>query len=202
MRIEKEKLLTLWFEDREGNVELPDPETGDVKDPDRFMYQHFRSPLTLTTRVSATVLEKEVESCAHPSESIRPTYGWIDGTEGRECANCGGSQIRSGISVRKKWEPKWFWNLRKPAWPKEWKAEGSYEILIRSTSVSEDLVLALVMFGNFKLGEAILISATACERCLNVLAYDHNLRWGYEEGGDEWKEARTSCQFCEHMDKE
>lgn len=39
--------------------------------------------------------------------------------------------------------------------------------------------------------------STACERCMNVLAYKYlNGADGYEEYSDEWKKCNTECDFC------
>ena len=62
---------------------------------------------------------------------------------------------------------------------------------------SADLALAIFNSGDYTLSEAILISANACERCMNALAHKYGLDWGYEEYGEEWNKAGTSCKYCE-----
>jgi len=65
----------------------------------------------------------------------------------------------------------------------------------------EDLVLAIVESGDYSLSEAILIGANACGRCLNALAHDYGLDWGYAEGSEEWKNTNTKCEFCEEEER-
>lgn len=43
--------------------------------------------------------------------------------------------------------------------------------------------------------------STACERCMNVLAYKYlNGADGYEEYSDEWKKCNTECDFCKNKE--
>lgn len=58
------------------------------------------------------------------------------------------------------------------------------------------LVRGHVWNKNYKMGDAILIAANACERCMNSLAHQYGLSWGYKEHSNEWCEAGTSCNFC------
>ena len=53
-------------------------------------------------------------------------------------------------------------------------------ITVRLSSHPEDLVLGLVKKG-LTLSESILVSATSCERCMNVLAHECGIEWGYAE---------------------
>ena len=64
-----------------------------------------------------------------------------------------------------------------------------------SQSWSEDLVLALVRNG-YTLSEAILVAGNACERCMNVLADECGLDWGYAFGTDEYNKCSTECVLC------
>lgn len=55
--------------------------------------------------------------------------------------------------------------------------------------------------GKFTLRQAILIAATACERCVNALSWYFGVtdgvdRVGYPAGGDEFNECTTRCHFC------
>ena len=61
---------------------------------------------------------------------------------------------------------------------------------------SEDLVLAMTNSGKYKLSEAILVAATACERCMNALACAYGLDWGYAADSDNYRKSRTSCEHC------
>ena len=67
-----------------------------------------------------------------------------------------------------------------------------------SSSWSEDLVLAIANSGDVGgLGDAILIVANTCGRCMNALAFAYGLAWGFPEGGEDWDKCGTSCRFCE-----
>jgi hypothetical protein len=79
--------------------------------------------------------------------------------------------------------------------------DGQPELIgIGNATFSEDLALALSYASNgLSLGTAILVAASACERCTNALAYSHNLAWGYPECGEEWNAADTQCTFCEDV---
>lgn len=45
--------------------------------------------------------------------------------------------------------------------------------------------------------QAVLIAATACERCYNTLCWTYGLCSGYAEFSEEWQQSKTSCQFCD-----
>jgi hypothetical protein len=70
------------------------------------------------------------------------------------------------------------------------------KILAFNSTWSEDLVLALHGKTKFNLQECILIASRACERCMNSLAHQYGLDWGYPEYSDEWFETNTSCKLC------
>ncbi len=181
MNIDKSKLNTLWYENETGEkfVSLSNDGFSDI--PEGFVYQHSAFPRTLRHNVLRFVVKGEVEACSHPAENVVKTYGWIDGMEGRECKRCHGTQVKK---------------LADP-WPEKWDAEGSRPFISMEDSWSEDLVLAMANSGDFTLPEAILASANSCERCMNSLAYQYDLKWGYEEYSQEWMESNTSCGFCE-----
>lgn len=67
-------------------------------------------------------------------------------------------------------------------------------------SFSGDLALALAVGANghkpMKLGDAIMIAARACERCMNHLAHAYGLKWGYEKNSKSWKASNTRCELC------
>ena len=51
--------------------------------------------------------------------------------------------------------------------------------------------------GDYELDEALVINATACERCSNVLDRKYlGKEYGYEEYSEEWQKCGTVCQFC------
>lgn len=184
MEIKKEHLETLWYENGVGDKHFR-PNDGELHDPPSgFIFQHSRFPRTLTHNVLRLVQRGEVDSCEHPSEHVAKTYGWIDGMEGRECKICHGTQVKP---------------IKEP-WPDEWDAHGSRTFCSINASWSEDLVLAMANSEDYSLSESIIIAATACERCMNALAFKYGMAWGYEERSEEWLNVGTSCQFCEIMD--
>lgn len=48
------------------------------------------------------------------------------------------------------------------------------------------------------LPQAILVAATSCERCMNVLLWRAGTKDGYELKSAEWTRARTCCEMCSH----
>jgi hypothetical protein len=180
MKISKENLKTLWYEDEHGN-ELPSKEPWEGA-PEGAMFQISQFPFQLTTNHLKLISQKEVDKCRHPRKYIKPTYGWIDGIVGRECKQCGGTQTK-----RK-------WGL----WPRKWNGYGSRSFFTTTRGWSEDLVLAITNSGDYSLCESILIAATSCERCMNSLAHKYGLNWGYPEYSEEWEKCGTTCRFCEN----
>jgi len=188
-------LPTLWFENEKGDKWEPNLKGNpfDPPPPPGFKYQHSRFPRILTENVLRLISQEEVDACDHPE--ILKDHGLIEGLEGRICRFCGGSQ------TKKVGEP----------WPVEWTGGGSREAFRGESSYPVDLVLAMTrptpdeihvaeVRGHTIVPQpferAVIIAATSCERCLNVLLYRHGLRDGYEEGSSQWQEANTSCAFC------
>lgn len=60
---------------------------------------------------------------------------------------------------------------------------------------SEDLVLAMTGRG-YRLRDAIMIAANSCERCMNALASEFGLKWGYSRDSHEYLTNGTSCNMC------
>lgn len=61
----------------------------------------------------------------------------------------------------------------------------------------QDVIIAMVNKGDYTLAEAIVLCATCCERCMNVLAYKYlDGKDGYAEYSGEWYRANTICKFC------
>lgn len=175
----------LWLENEAGDIWVPDYENGKDTAPDGFIYWHSRFPCELNHQIYRFVLQDEVDACDHPEENVHATGGWVDGIEGRKCDACGGSQTR---------------NTGEP-WPDKWEATGQRELMNMGSTYSEDLALALVNKG-LTLSEAIVVAATCCEACMNVLAHECGLDWGYEHGSKEWHDCGTSCHFCEGTDNQ
>lgn len=63
-----------------------------------------------------------------------------------------------------------------------------------------DIILGMVRSGDYSLQEALVTWATACEKCMNTLAYKYtNGDDGYAEYSDKWKRCNTVCDFCKDM---
>lgn len=180
MKITKDQLETLWYEDENGKEIKSSIE--DCCQPVGAKYQVSQFPNILRTTHLELISQDNVDKCNHPRKSIKPTYGWIDGIVGRRCNLCGGTQ------TKKKWS----------LWPKKWEGYGSREIVSFNSGWSQDLVLAMANSKEYTLGEAIIIAARSCERCMNALAHKYSLDWGYEEHSEDWEKCGTSCKFCEH----
>jgi hypothetical protein len=195
MIIADAELHTLWYENDAGDRWFPnfDRDFPDAP-PAGFIYQHAEFSRRLLHQVLRLIVESEVEACAHTS--TQPTYGWIEGHEGRRCTECNGSQLRE---------------VGTP-WPENWNACGVREVAAGECSYPIDLSIALyrpslmellravMRYGRpgrrFRAEQAQLVAGRACARCMNALAHRYGLRWGYREGSAEWKRARTSCRFC------
>lgn len=136
MRIKKEHLQTLWYEDNEGNyvcgINDIDISEGPCCVPKNAEFQVSRFPCEVTTKY------------------IKLNE---DGT--------------------------------------------STQLMGFNNTYSEDLAVAIYNDTKYSLGEAIIIAATSCERCMNALAHKYGLDWGYPEDCEEYKNSGTSCQFCE-----
>jgi hypothetical protein len=185
VNINKEDLLTLWYENEKGDKFIPNLTGAWEEPPEGYVYQFSQFPNELTLNMLYLIEPNKVAKCAHPAHAIRETHGWVDGIEGRECGLCNGTQ------ERKRGEP----------WPEKWDAYGSRSVGEGHSSWSEDLVLAMANSGDFSLSESILIAANACERCMNALAHEYGLDWGYPEFGPEWKKSATECDFCKNEKK-
>lgn len=188
-------LPTLWFENEAGDVWIPwfghatprEP-NDDEKVPPGFNYQFSRFPRELTETVLQIITQEDIDACDHEETVI--DHGLIEGLEGRICRSCGGRQIKKDA------EP----------WPAVWTGAGSSRSVATGRSTYPvDLVLAMtrptpeeikvalqrgytILPTSFE--RAVILAATSCERCLNVLCWRHGLNDGYEEGSPEWAKAR------------
>lgn len=195
------KIPTLWYENKKGvrwipsQNELPEP-------PDGYHYQWSQFPGYVQENCLRGVLQSEVDECDHDPEYIKRTGGWINGVKGRECMVCNGTQVC---------EEKDYPDGK---WPEKWEAQGSRELMRGESGYPTDLVMAMlrpsfvelarqiyrfglpaIPFTDFT--QAVLYSKTACERCVNSLAYRHGLNWGYRRKSDKWHKAGTSCELCD-----
>lgn len=73
-------------------------------------------------------------------------------------------------------------------------------IMTGESTYSSDLVMAMANSEDFTLDEAILVAVNCCERCMNVLAHEYGLDWGYAENSDDYNSTNTVCKFCEDDD--
>jgi hypothetical protein len=70
---------------------------------------------------------------------------------------------------------------------------------------NDELVLNMYNNTDYSLYDCIIIVATSCERCLNVLINKYGGfgdDQGYEEGSPQWKKVGTSCRFCSEEEGE
>jgi hypothetical protein len=75
--------------------------------------------------------------------------------------------------------------------------KGKWKDVLTFTSTwSEDIALAIFNNTAATLKESIVIAATSCEACINILADTYGLSWGYPSDSDEFRNRDTSCDFC------
>lgn len=182
MNIDKNKLkLGIWYEDRNGNVYAVKPKGV------RELSYHVCFPVQVTEKIMGVYDNKK--TCKHPLKQRKRTTGWVKGIKGCVCKACG--KTKTGKSyipfALMKWDT----------------GSDTFPLLETHHTLSKDsqkCVVAMVNSGDFELDEAILVMATACERCMNVLIHKYLGDDGYEEYSEEWKKANTVCEFCEGMD--
>lgn len=183
MKIDKEKLkLGIWYEDKEGNMYRNDGYTVGKPNEKVFSY-HVCFPTEVNEKVEFFY---DKDNCKHPLKYRKRTHGWIKGIKGCKCNKCG--KTKTGKSyipfVFMKWD------------------EGcdTYTGFTSNTHLgymSQKCVVAMVNSGDYELDEALVINATACERCMNVLDRKYlGKEHGYEEYSEEWKKCGTVCDFC------
>lgn len=183
MNIDKSALrLGMWYEDEEGNKT---PVGRDFKPPKGTVSYHTQSPLDITEDIY--LYYSDDNTCKHPKEMVRRTFGWEVGYKGCRCDKCG------SIKLGKKYIPFAFmqWQHR---------ASETFHACSRTCHLSKDhekYIVAMVNSGDYTLSEAIIIYATACERCQNALDYKYSGGTeGYPEDSDEYRNCNTSCDFC------
>jgi hypothetical protein len=179
-RVLERSLPTLWYENANGDKWVPDlTQNGPPEAPKGYKYQWSRFPTMLRENCLGIIQQEDVDACDHPKDWRRVDHGLLPQYEGEYCDKCGGSRQRT----------------KGEKWP-QWQASGSRNVMGFEMGWSEDLVLALVSEKGFDLSQAIIAAATACERCMNVMAYEAGLEWGYPWGSEEWKQCGTECDFC------
>lgn len=219
MRIASEYLEQLWFENEDGKRFIP-PLDGDMPPdiPEGFIYQHAQFVTYLKEEVSVTITPERVAACDHPEDMMLKDADIIDSHEGRKCRKCGGYQQKlkgepwsedwdSGHSsplgaVNRSWMPELVLAMTRPTRREMEKQltrwESSQSVLVGAAGPRQTAPPL------FDLEYAIIIAATACERCMNALGWTYGVKFtendeGYPELSDKWKAAGTSCHFCEHM---
>ncbi len=90
------------------------------------------------------------------------------------------------------------------------------EVLSFRGTLDSDLILALTRptaaerlrartrgfkAGGYDFRYACLLASIACERCSNVLLYQHGTKHGYALHSEKWKDCPTQCEFCEDEPK-
>ena len=176
-------LPTLWYENDKGDRWYPNLKAdyaGSADIPEGYNYQHSQFPTMLQHKILKIITAEEVDNCLHPGKYIVPKFGYIDGVEGRECKQCCGTQTRSVTED----------------WPTKWQSGHSRELMTGESGWSEDLVFAIAERNGHKVGQAILQVANSCERCMNTLAHDYGLEWGYPKESEEYNRCGTVCDFC------
>jgi GNAT superfamily N-acetyltransferase/uncharacterized protein YukE len=68
------------------------------------------------------------------------------------------------------------------------------------SSYPTDLVNTMVRSGQWDVGDAIMVAAKSCERCLNVLLDHYGLDDGYPFDSEEYWRCGTRCDMCRHVD--
>lgn len=75
----------------------------------------------------------------------------------------------------------------------------SEHVMTGHSSWPEDLVLAMANSKMYSLSEAILVVARSCGRCMNAMAHEFGMKWGYPADSDDFLESNTHCMHCEEQ---
>ena len=184
MKIDKAKLkMGIWYEDQEGN-RIPDSAEEIWNHPANAATYHVQWPLEIREEIRGIYTNKD--TCKHPFKCRKRLKECAD--YAIKCAACGKIKYSKNRlqSIFAKWST----------------GPDSYDCVSFQTHIgrgNEEIILAMANSGDYTLGEAIIVFATACERCMNVLSYKYtNGKEGYKEFSDEWKKCGTVCDFCRH----
>lgn len=74
--------------------------------------------------------------------------------------------------------------------------EAKQPLATGSTNYWQQIVEAMVRAGH-PLDKSVLVVAEACERCMNVLAWEYRVG-GYPYESEAYNKAGTSCRICEN----
>lgn len=187
MNIDKAKLkIGFWWEDENHNVLRKPNDNYSVEAPKGAVTYHTCFPLEVTERIYTVHTPEQKATCKHKRKYWKPMTGLRKEFKGHTCMNCGCTQ------TRKWWQP----------WGRKWD-EGTTLTHIISFNTTygsgQDVILAMVNSGDYTLEEAISVYSSACERCMNVLAYKYtNGADGYAEHSKEWEKCNTECSFCKN----
>lgn len=156
-----------WFEDEEGKIYKGDPELSLPVDKDYFTY-HSVHPLMMVKEIDSYTYHPE-----HLHENNRLYHAML--------------------------HFRWFYNWMVKRMKKR-KEPRTFRHIISGCTTYDSMdkcIVAMVNSGDYTLGEAVYICATACERCANVLLYKYlDGKDGYPEGSEEWKKCNTCCDHC------
>lgn len=72
----------------------------------------------------------------------------------------------------------------------------STKVIECSATYPIDLVIAIYEDGGYTWDQSVILVANSCERCMNALAYEYGLSWGYPIYSKDWHKAGTSCIHC------
>ena len=188
MKIDKSKLkLGVCYMDTDGIiVDIPSEVFVEKQNYPNIASKTVCFPLTVTTERRYYYDNKD--TCKHPLKFRKRTNGWIKGIKGCVCTACG--KTKTGKSHIPFAFMKWDYGS---------ETYDGFATNVHVGKHSQKCIVAMVNSGDYELDEAIVVMATACERCMNVLAYKYlNCEDGYPEYSDEWKRCNTSCEFCEN----
>jgi len=179
MRVDKNQIRFIWWEDKDGNKYYPPPH--DISRPsDKYIYYHTMMP-DIHHEVHWVPTADDIRNCDH--DLISTNDEWIAPIVGRRCKKCGAYQTKE---EGQPWPDKWEW--------------GTVHICTNRSSFEDNIALAMANSGNYTLKESIIILARCCERCTNAFAFTYNVPGGYPEYSLEWCECNTECDYCKPME--
>ena len=217
MRIDVRDLHQLWFEDQNGVRFVPDMTGNTSVRPSGFIHMHSQFVNRLSEEITTEVTAEAVAECEHPD--IVDVYADAE----QACRACGGRREiddgsgepgpwKSGHSrftsaSTYAWSPDLVMAMTRPTEEERelqrarWDRERPSIVLGTGEGNHQAPLTAPYLFG---LEEAIIISARACERCMNALFWTYGVKFkqddqGYPEMSASWRQTGVSCRFCRHL---